>query len=162
LLGERDLDLLAQDLRVQQVLDADPEPHRLVGVAGADAALGRADLQRAQPALAGAVDRHVPGHDQVRLSGDVHVRVRDAARLVLGVAAAFLLAILAGRLAERVRVPPGAIFLLAAALASELFPRLGGVSTRTVERIASVALVVILFDGGMRTGWRKTRQAWVP
>src|SRR5438132_3262907 len=82
--------------------------------------------------------------------------------IVLGVAGAFLLAILAGRLAERVRVPPGAIFLLAAAVASELFPRLGGVSTRTVERIASVALAVILFDGGMRTGWRKTRQAWVP
>ena len=32
LLGERDLDLLAQDLRVEQVLHADPEPRRLVGV----------------------------------------------------------------------------------------------------------------------------------
>ena len=39
LLGERDLDLLAQDLRVEQVLDADPEPRGLVRVRRADAAL---------------------------------------------------------------------------------------------------------------------------
>ena len=70
LLGERDLDLLAQDLRVEQVLDADPDPRRLVGVRGADAAPRRADLELAEPPLARAVDRDVPRHDQVRVARD--------------------------------------------------------------------------------------------
>ncbi len=68
LLGlERGGDLLAQDLRVEQVLDADPEARRLVGVAGADAALGGADLELAELRLAGGVEHHVVGHDQVRV-----------------------------------------------------------------------------------------------
>src|SRR6185295_3935622 len=45
LLGERDLDLLAEDLRVEDVLDADADARRLVGVRRADAAAGRADLE---------------------------------------------------------------------------------------------------------------------
>ncbi len=45
-------DLLAQDLRVEEVLDPDPEPQRLVRVAGADAALRRADLELAELRLA--------------------------------------------------------------------------------------------------------------
>jgi hypothetical protein len=61
LLGQRDLDLLAQDLRVEQVLHADPEPRRLVRVGGADPALGRPDLQLAEAPLAALVDRDVPG-----------------------------------------------------------------------------------------------------
>ncbi len=83
LLGERDLDLLAEDLRLEQVLDADPEPRGLVGVARPDPAPGRADLQLAEAALARLVDRHVPRHDQVRLAGEVHVARRDAASLEL-------------------------------------------------------------------------------
>lgn len=39
---------------------------------------------------------------------------------------------------------------------------MGGLPTSSVERIASVALAVILFDGGLRSGWRRVRQAWVP
>ena len=70
LLGQGDLDLLAQDLRVEQVLDADPDPGRLVGVGGADPAAGGADLELAEPPLARAVQRDVPGHDQVRVPGD--------------------------------------------------------------------------------------------
>jgi cell volume regulation protein A len=82
--------------------------------------------------------------------------------IVLGVAAAGLAAIGSTRIAERVRVPAGALFLIGAAVASDLFPHLGDLSIRSVERIASIALVVILFDGGLRTGWRRARQAWVP
>ena len=67
---ERGGDLLAQDLRVEHVLDADPEPRRLVGVAGADAALRRPDLELAELRLAGGVEEHVVGHDQVRVRGD--------------------------------------------------------------------------------------------
>jgi hypothetical protein len=68
LLGERDLDFLTEDLRVEQVLDADPESHRLVRVARADAAPGRADLEVAEPAFGRPVDQHVPRHDHVRLA----------------------------------------------------------------------------------------------
>jgi cell volume regulation protein A len=82
--------------------------------------------------------------------------------IVLGVAAAGLAAIGTTRIAEQIRVPAGAVFLLGAAAASDLFPGLGGLSTRNVERIASVALAVILFNGGLRTGWRRVREAWVP
>src|SRR5207248_341023 len=81
LLGERDLDLLAQDLRVEDVLHADPEPHRLVGVAWADAAPGRPDRELAEAALARLVDRQVPRHDQMRVAGDVDLRGRVPAAL---------------------------------------------------------------------------------
>src|ERR671923_559951 len=79
LLGERDLDLLAQDLRVEDILDADAEPRGLVGVCGPDPAPRRPDPQLAEPPLARAVDREVPGHDQVRVPGDDdHGRVEAA------------------------------------------------------------------------------------
>ena len=35
-------------------------------------------------------------------------------------------------------------------------------SIRDVERIAVVALIVILFDGGMRVGWTRFRESAVP
>ena len=97
LLGECGLDLLAQDLRVEQVLDANPDPRRLVGIRGADPAPRRPDLELAEPLLARAVDRDVPRHDQVRVARDLervgadpaafeivdlaeqHLRVDDAA-----------------------------------------------------------------------------------
>ena len=82
--------------------------------------------------------------------------------IVFGVAAAGLCAIGSTRVAGWIRVPAGAFFLLGAAAASDLFPGLGTLSTTSVERIASVALAVILFDGGLRSGWRRVRRAWVP
>ena len=81
LLGERDLDLLAEDLRIEDVLHPDPDPRGLVGVTGADAAAGRADLELAEPPLRGLVDRDVPRHDQVRVPGEHHDRGVDPARL---------------------------------------------------------------------------------
>ncbi len=83
LLRERDLDLLAQDLRVEQVLDADPEPRRLVAVRRADPAPRRADLEPAEPTLARPVERDVPGHDQLGVPGQVHLLGREPARLQL-------------------------------------------------------------------------------
>ena len=80
LLGlQRGHDLLAQDLLVEQVLDADAEPQRLVGVAGADAAAGGADRELAQLDLARRVEQHVVGHDQVGVGGDPQVADVDAA-----------------------------------------------------------------------------------
>jgi potassium/hydrogen antiporter len=58
-------------------------------------------------------------------------------------------------------IPSAAIFLIAAAVASDLFPSLS-VSIATVERIATIALIVILFDGGSSIGRRRFRIAAVP
>jgi cell volume regulation protein A len=83
--------------------------------------------------------------------------------IVLLVSVAFSLAVVSNRLSERLRVPAAAFFLLAAALASDLWPELGdALSIRDVERIAVVALIVILFDGGMRVGWSRFRESAVP
>ena len=67
-------------------------------------------------------------------------------------------------MSERLPVPAPVLFLLAAAVASDLLPAVEGhhVAIRTVERIAVVALIVILFDGGMHVGWRRFRSAAIP
>ena len=72
LLRDRELDLLAQDLRVEQVLHADPDPRRLVGVGRPDPAPGGADLEVAELPLARPVEGDVPRHDQVRVAGEEH------------------------------------------------------------------------------------------
>ena len=83
--------------------------------------------------------------------------------IVLLVSGAFAVAVLANKLSERLRVPAAGLFLLAAALGSDVWSSLGdALSIRDVERIAVVALVVILFDGGMRVGWRRSRQSALP
>jgi cell volume regulation protein A len=75
----------------------------------------------------------------------------------------FTLAVLSNKVSERFAVPAPAIFLLAAALAARIFSSLGtALSVRDVERIAVLALVAILFDGGMRVGWARFRAAIVP
>jgi cell volume regulation protein A len=79
--------------------------------------------------------------------------------LVLLTAAAGLLAVLSNRLSERLQVPAPAFFLAAAAFAAHVVPGLDAPPHRTVERLVTVALVVILFDGGMHIGWRRFREA---
>jgi NhaP-type Na+/H+ and K+/H+ antiporter len=74
---------------------------------------------------------------------------------VLVTALAVVAAVLSSRLSERLRIPAPAFFLFAAAAAASLWPRLGGLSFAAVEDIVSVALAVILFDGGLRVGWRR-------
>jgi potassium/hydrogen antiporter len=89
--------------------------------------------------------------------------VHDFGVIVLLVAAGFLLAVFTSRFSERVSIPGPAIFLLAAAVAADVFPRLGDeLGIRQVERIAVVALIVILFDGGARIGLRRFRAAAAP
>ena len=82
--------------------------------------------------------------------------------IVLLVSAGFVLAVLSSRLSERILLPGPALFLLAAAVLSDIFPSLGDIEIRTVERIGVVALIVILFDGGSRIGVRRLRTALVP
>jgi potassium/hydrogen antiporter len=84
------------------------------------------------------------------------------ALLVLVVGATMTAAVLSNRISERIRIPAPAIFLLAAAAASDVMPTLGQLSVTTVQRVVTVALVVILFDGGMHIGWRRFRSAAVP
>jgi cell volume regulation protein A len=68
-------------------------------------------------------------------------------------------AVLSNRVSERLRIPAPAFFLVFAAVAATLFPHLGRLSDGTVQRVVSVALAFILFDGGMHIGWRKFRTA---
>jgi cell volume regulation protein A len=83
--------------------------------------------------------------------------------IVLVVSGGLLLALIATKLNERFPVPEPALFLLLAAVASDLFPELGDrLSIREVERIGVVALIVILFNGGTLVGWRRFRVAAVP
>ena len=82
-----------------------------------------------------------------------------AAILLAG--AALSAALLSTKLTARISVPGAALFLLAAAFASDVFPQLEA-SIREVERIATVALIVILFQGGASIGRRRFQAAWVP
>jgi cell volume regulation protein A len=87
----------------------------------------------------------------------------DFGTIVLVVAVGFLLAILVSKVSERFPLPAPALFLLVAAIAPIDFESLGNVlSVRDVERIGVVAIIVILFDGGMHVGWRRFRAAAVP
>ncbi len=79
--------------------------------------------------------------------------------VILLVSAAGVLAILSNRIGERLRVPAPAIVLVAAAIASQLAPDLNQLSEVSVERVVTIALVVILFDGGMHIGWPRLREA---
>jgi potassium/hydrogen antiporter len=89
--------------------------------------------------------------------------ITNFAAVVLPIAGGFALGVLATKLTERVPVPAPAIFLLAAAIVSDLWPRVyEEVPIQTVERIAVVALIVILFNGGLDIGWQRARSAAGP
>jgi potassium/hydrogen antiporter len=80
---------------------------------------------------------------------------------VLVCALAGVAAVLSSRASERLRIPAPAFFLIAAALASDIWPWLGRLSYTSVEQVVTVALAVILFDGGLRMGWRRFRSVAV-
>src|SRR5438105_4541931 len=74
---------------------------------------------------------------------------------VLVFAAAGLAAVLSHRLTERLKIPAAALLLVTSAIAVKAIPSLHAPSERTVERLVTLALLVILFDGGMHIGWRR-------
>src|SRR5258708_22245837 len=89
--------------------------------------------------------------------------LHDFGTIVLLVGLGFSFAVGASKLSERFLVPAPALLLVAAAVASDIFPSLGErLSIRTVERIGVAALVIILFDGGTRIGLRRMRVAGLP
>ena len=89
--------------------------------------------------------------------------ITDFAAILLAIGAGVALAVLSTRLTTWIPIPSPAVFLIVAAVVSDLFPRLyEEVPALTVERIAVVALIVILFNGGMDIGWRRFRGALAP
>src|SRR5581483_135090 len=81
--------------------------------------------------------------------------------IILLCSGALAAALLASKATARTAIPAPAVFLVVAALLSDVFPALA-LSTTTVERIATLALIVILFDGGASIGARRFRAATVP
>jgi cell volume regulation protein A len=78
--------------------------------------------------------------------------------VVIGVVCVvLLLAVLSNRLSDRVGGPAPAFFLVGAAVASDLVPSLAPRSIESVQRIVTVALVGILFNGGLEMGWPRFR-----
>jgi cell volume regulation protein A len=93
------------------------------------------------------------------------VSVEDSIRFgaaILLVSLAVLIALVGNRISRVIRVPAPALFLVGAALASDVWPALGRLSPEMNGRIVTVALVVILFDGGMNLGWRRLRPSLGP
>ena len=79
---------------------------------------------------------------------------------LLVAAAVVSLALLSNRISRWMRVPAPAIFLLGAAAVSEVLP--SPLSIDAVQKIVTVALILILFDGGMHIGWRRLRDSVGP
>jgi cell volume regulation protein A len=84
------------------------------------------------------------------------------AQLLLVLSLATVAAVVSNRFTARLRLPAPALFLAGAALAAAVFPGLNAPPERTVERMVTVALLCILFDGGMHIGWRRFRAAAAP
>jgi cell volume regulation protein A len=93
-----------------------------------------------------------------RKDAHVHDLVPFAVVLLLA-GLALVLAVTGQRLAEATRVPAPALLLAAAAVAAHFWARVGELSVVTDQRIVTVALVVILFQGGLSIGWRRMRPA---
>lgn len=84
------------------------------------------------------------------------------AGMVLLIAGVGLLALLSNRLTERIKIPAPLLVLVAAAIAVNAIPDLHAPPERVVERLVTVALICILFDGGLHMGWAKFRSAAAP
>lgn len=77
--------------------------------------------------------------------------------------AVYSIAVISNRLTAKVRVPAPGLFLVAAAIVATYVPGADElVPIRAVEQVVTVALAVILFDGGMHIGWRRFKAAAAP
>jgi cell volume regulation protein A len=79
--------------------------------------------------------------------------------VILVVGLVMTAAVLSNRLSARLRVPAPAFFLVAASIVAQLWPAAARLPVTTVERVVTIALAVILFDGGMHIGRRRFRTA---
>jgi cell volume regulation protein A len=88
--------------------------------------------------------------------------VTPFAVVVVIAAIALLLAVGSSRLTSWLHVPSPAVFLIVASICADVFPDLGSLSMVTDQRIVTIAIVVILFDGGMHIGVSRFRPVAVP
>ena len=89
--------------------------------------------------------------------------ISDFGLIILLVSAGVFLAVLGMRLADRISVPNAAIFLVAAGILATTVDALGdALSIKLVERIGVIALIVILFDGGLHIGLTRFRRSAAP
>ncbi len=87
----------------------------------------------------------------------------DFGRVIMVVSGALSLAIVVRVAAARIGLPTAALLLTAAAVAAQVSGRLASLlSFEDVQRVATLALIAILFDGGMSIGLRRFRTAAVP
>lgn len=73
-----------------------------------------------------------------------------------------LVVVLSNRLTDTLKVPVPVLVLIASAVAVKAIPSLHAPPEHTVEDILTVALIYILFDGGMHIGVARFRSAAVP
>jgi cell volume regulation protein A len=73
-----------------------------------------------------------------------------------------VLALAAPRITARTRIPAPLIVLAGSSVVSDLWPPLHHVAHVVVEDIVTIALIYILFDGGLSIGWRRFREVAVP
>ena len=81
---------------------------------------------------------------------------------LLLVAVVASLALLSNQISHRLRIPAPAIFLVGSAAASDLYPALSELPLEAVGQVVTVALILILFDGGTGIGIKKLRSALSP
>jgi cell volume regulation protein A len=84
------------------------------------------------------------------------------ALVIFLVALAGLVALLSNRLTGRIKIPAPLLVLIASAVAVKLIPSLHSPSELVVERLVTVALIFVLFDGGLHIGWTRFRTAVAP
>jgi cell volume regulation protein A len=77
-------------------------------------------------------------------------------------AAVVVAAVFSNRLTRLLRVPTPAVFLVLAAVAALFLPPFGHDFLVIDERVVSIALVFILFNGGMHIGWGRVRRSLGP
>ena len=89
--------------------------------------------------------------------------VSEFARVTLVVCGGLTLAIAVRIVAGRLSIPTAGLLLVVAAAASDIVDRLSTILTfQDVQRVATLALVVILFEGGQKIGLRRFRRSAVP
>jgi len=110
----------------------------------------------------------VPGRlvgNRLRTSIAEEQHLSDAAQYALIIAltgAIALAAVLVNRLSARLRIPAPVWMLAAAAVAVQIIPGVPALRDDAVEQVVTVALVLILFNGGRHIGWSRLRPALVP
>ncbi len=89
--------------------------------------------------------------------------ILEFGKIILLVAGALSIAVVVRVVASRLGIPTAALLLVVAAVAATIFdPLANALSFEDVQRVATLALIVILFDGGMNMGLAKFRSAVAP